>query len=236
MPLTIVGHRGVAGHYPENTRASILAAIELGLEWVEVDVQPSLDGELVICHDHTVDRCSDGTGRIDEMSLCALKALDMGSWFEPRFASEKMMTLDELLAVASEHQLKLNLEIKVDRHKVEPIIAKLKQALEANNVPAEQVIISSFNHEVIRQVNLHCSNYPIAVLSEKLSAVDWALLDEVKAKACNLNIKHVTGEDIDDLQSKGYMVWCYTVNAPQAIEEFPQLDGIFSDFPARFIR
>ena len=67
--MKIIGHRGVAGHYPENTKISIQAAAELGLEWVEVDVQPTKDNILVICHDHTIDRCSNGSGRIDEQTL-----------------------------------------------------------------------------------------------------------------------------------------------------------------------
>lgn len=66
MPSIIVGHRGVAGTYPENTRVSVQAAINLGLSWVEVDVQPTKDNVLVVCHDHTIDRCSNGKGRIDE--------------------------------------------------------------------------------------------------------------------------------------------------------------------------
>ncbi len=67
--MNIVGHRGIAGHYPENTRVSIEAAIELGLNWIEVDIQPSKDDVLVVCHDHTVDRCSNGEGRVDALTL-----------------------------------------------------------------------------------------------------------------------------------------------------------------------
>lgn len=97
MPSIIVGHRGVAGTYPENTRVSVQAAINLGLSWVEVDVQPTKDNVLVVCHDHTIDRCSNGKGRIDEYTLAELKQLDFGAWFDPRFTGESIMTLEELL-------------------------------------------------------------------------------------------------------------------------------------------
>ncbi len=75
MNLT-VGHRGVAGTHPENTKASINQAISLGLKWIEIDVQPTKDDVLVVCHDHTLERCSNGKGRIDEHTLAELEALD----------------------------------------------------------------------------------------------------------------------------------------------------------------
>ena len=79
--MKIIGHRGVAGHHPENTKVSIEAAAKLGLEWVEVDVQPTKDNILVICHDHTIDRCSNGSGRIDEQTLAELRQFDFGAKF-----------------------------------------------------------------------------------------------------------------------------------------------------------
>ncbi|MDF5393565.1 glycerophosphodiester phosphodiesterase family protein, partial [Vibrio parahaemolyticus] len=102
METLLIGHRGVAGSYPENTKISIQAAIDLGLKWVEVDIQPTKDNVLVVCHDHTVNRCSNGQGRVDELTLEELKALDFGSWFSTDFSGEKILTLDELLTLATE--------------------------------------------------------------------------------------------------------------------------------------
>ncbi|MCV5942927.1 glycerophosphodiester phosphodiesterase family protein, partial [Escherichia coli] len=78
------------------------AAIDLGLKWVEVDVQPTKDNVLVVCHDHTLNRCSNGKGRVDAHTLKELRQLDFGGWFSEDFAGETIMTLEELLSLATE--------------------------------------------------------------------------------------------------------------------------------------
>ncbi|MFA0621332.1 glycerophosphodiester phosphodiesterase family protein, partial [Vibrio sp. 10N.222.49.A4] len=102
MSSIIVGHRGVAGTHPENTKASIEQAAKLGLKWIEVDIQPTQDDQLVVCHDHTLERCSDGKGRVDEHTLAELRQLDFGSWKSEQFVGEKILTLKELLALVEQ--------------------------------------------------------------------------------------------------------------------------------------
>ncbi|NMR95157.1 glycerophosphoryl diester phosphodiesterase, partial [Vibrio parahaemolyticus] len=135
METLLIGHRGVAGSYPENTKISIQAAIDLGLKWVEVDIQPTKDNVLVVCHDHTVNRCSNGQGRVDELTLEELKALDFGSWFSTDFSGEKILTLDELLTLATENKLNLNIEVKVDNHPAEEVAQTLANALAKSPMP-----------------------------------------------------------------------------------------------------
>lgn len=164
MPSIIVGHRGVAGTYPENTRVSVQAAINLGLSWVEVDVQPTKDNVLVVCHDHTIDRCSNGKGRIDEYTLAELKQLDFGAWFDPRFAGETIMTLEELLVLAAEHDLGLNIEVKVDKHDVASVVQQLKAQLDQSPLVADKILLSSFSHDIILQLHQHCPGYKLGIL------------------------------------------------------------------------
>ena len=114
MAITIVGHRGVAGQYPENTLVSIQAAIDMGLEWIEVDVQPTKDMQLVICHDHTIDRCSNGYGRVDSYTLEELNQFDFGAWFSPQFNHQSILTLTQLLRLIEPLEISLNIELKID--------------------------------------------------------------------------------------------------------------------------
>ncbi len=114
MSPLIVGHRGAAGTHPENTKASIEAAANMGTTWVEVDVQPTKDNVLVVNHDHTVDRCSNGHGRVDAHTLEELRQLDFGGWFDSKFTNERILTLDEMLQLVSEQNLSINIEIKID--------------------------------------------------------------------------------------------------------------------------
>ncbi|MFM2620352.1 glycerophosphodiester phosphodiesterase family protein, partial [Vibrio alginolyticus] len=212
METLLIGHRGVAGSYPENTKISIQAAIDLGLKWVEVDIQPTKDNVLVVCHDHTVNRCSNGQGRVDELTLEDLKALDFGSWFSTDFSGEKIVTLDELLTLATENNLNLNIEVKVDNHPAEEVAQTLANALTKSPMPQENVLLSSFSHDVIRAMHKYCSGYRLGVLSEFFTRKDKRLLEEVSAYSCNLNINWVRTRQINKLQQAGYKVMCYTVN------------------------
>ncbi len=94
-----VGHRGTVHLAPENTLAAFRKAIELGLDLIEIDVRETRDGHLVIMHDATVDRTTDGKGRVSDLTLEEIKRLDAGSWFSPKFAGERVPTLDEALSV-----------------------------------------------------------------------------------------------------------------------------------------
>lgn len=95
--IWVAGHRGWCEKYPENTMASFRASAELGVDQIETDVHITKDGELVLIHDATVDRTSNGTGRVDEMTLDELRTLDFGSWKEERFAGERIVTLVEFM-------------------------------------------------------------------------------------------------------------------------------------------
>ncbi|KJY81558.1 glycerophosphodiester phosphodiesterase [Vibrio galatheae] len=233
--MIIVGHRGVAGRYPENTRASIEAAIELGLNWVEVDVQPTKDGHLVICHDHRIDRCSNGKGRIDSMNLEELQGYDFGAWFDDKFTGEPILTLGDLLELSNTHDLKLNLELKIDRHDPQSVCQLLKHQLEAHNITPDQIVLSSFNHELIRQLHRRLPNFRLGVLCERLNKKTKALLKEVGAYSCNIHYRWANRKLIERLHAEGFQVWSYTVNNPSALTHLTDLDAIFSDYPERFL-
>lgn len=235
MTTLLIGHRGVAGKFPENTKVSVQAAIDLGLNWVEVDVQPTKDNVLVVCHDHTVNRCSNGKGRVDQMTLSELKALDFGRWFSDEFVNESIMTLSELLGLAAENDLNLNIEVKVDLHSANDVAQMAAQTLLDGPLPKERILLSSFSHDVIRALHKHCEGYRLGVLSEFFTRKDRLLLEEVDAYSCNLNINWVRSRQINKLQQAGYKVMCYTVNNPNKLKHLPILDGIFSDHPSRFM-
>ncbi|HAS8431250.1 glycerophosphoryl diester phosphodiesterase [Vibrio vulnificus] len=235
MPPMIVGHRGVAGSYPENTRVSVQAAIDLGLSWVEIDVQPTKDNVLVVCHDHTIDRCSNGKGRVDAYSLKELQAFDFGGWFDEAFAGEQIMTLESLLNLAAEYDLGLNIEVKVDNHDVAEVALNLKNLLDKSPLTADKILLSSFSHDIILQLHQHCPGYKLGVLSERLSQRDRQVLKEVNAFSCNLNYRWITEKHIRDLKTAGYQIWCYTVNQADKFRYLDKVDAIFSDYPERFI-
>jgi glycerophosphoryl diester phosphodiesterase len=96
--LRIGGHRGASALAPENTMASFVMATAAGADYLELDVQLSLDGEAMVLHDETLERTTDGHGRMDAKSAAELERLDAGAWFDPRFASERIPRVREVLA------------------------------------------------------------------------------------------------------------------------------------------
>ena len=109
--VDIVAHRGTSGDFPENTAVAFQRAIDLGVEMIKFDVQLTADRCLVICHDPSVDRTSDGAGRIGEMCMAEIEELDAGSWFSARYAGERFATLSETLDMMP-GGMRLNVHIK----------------------------------------------------------------------------------------------------------------------------
>lgn len=115
--VTVIGHRGIAAAYPENTLISFEKAVEAGVDAIEFDVHMTRDEQLVVTHDPTVNRCSNGTGDVNSYTLNQLKALDFGKWKSPEFAGTRIPTLDETLDAihAKRPELFLLVELKDDR-------------------------------------------------------------------------------------------------------------------------
>ena len=114
-PLAVISHRGASGTHPENTEAAFAEAARLGVESIELDVHRSADGGLILIHDGTVDRTSDGSGRVSELTTAQIRALDAGSWFDPRFAGQRFLILEEGLELIPD-SVRLNVHVKAYDH------------------------------------------------------------------------------------------------------------------------
>jgi glycerophosphoryl diester phosphodiesterase len=111
VPFRIIAHRGASGYAPENTMAAFRKALDMGVCEIETDVHFTSDGELILLHDHTLDRTTDGSGPPAAQSLAQLRCLDAGSWMGQEFAQERLITLDELL-VAFQQRFTYHVELK----------------------------------------------------------------------------------------------------------------------------
>ena len=234
--MLIVGHRGVSGYYPENTQASIEAAARLGLKWIEVDIQLTKDNHLVIAHDASIDRCSNGHGTISELTLKQLKQYNFGSWFDHcRFSSEKILTIEELFQIAQHLSLSINLELKVFQKASEQLCNRLEKSLSLSSFPINNLIFSSFDHQALLNLRQKLPNAKLGALCERLDDKTKALIGNISAYSCHLHHLSVTNNDIDYLHDKGVQAWAYTVNKPEQIERLGSIDAIFTDFPDRFV-
>jgi glycerophosphoryl diester phosphodiesterase len=148
-PLNI-GHRGASQAAPENTLASFQAAREMGADGIELDVALSADGEVVVIHDDTVDRTTNGEGLVSDLCLRELQGLDAGSWFRPEFAGERVPTLREVMEWAG-HDLLINIELKGVRIRTDRLEREVIRLIREYQLQA-RVILSSFNPFALRRV------------------------------------------------------------------------------------
>src|SRR5690554_212857 len=117
--ITVAGHRGFKAKYPENTILSYTRALELGVDMLEIDLNMTRDKEIVLIHDRTVDRTTNGTGAIRDFSLAEIKQLDAGGWFSPEFRDLRIPTLQELIDLLKDYpNILLNVEIKDRTHEM----------------------------------------------------------------------------------------------------------------------
>ncbi len=144
----VCGHRGHSIGAPENTTAALIATRELGGTAAEIDTVLTADGQIVVIHDLSVDRTTNGHGAVCELTLSQVQALDAGSWFAPQFASERIPTLAEALAVAATQDLLLDVEVK--EHRDLPGFARALAPVLEDPVMRARVQMISFNHVDMR--------------------------------------------------------------------------------------
>jgi glycerophosphoryl diester phosphodiesterase len=216
-----IGHRGAAGHAPENTITAIRRGISLGVDFVELDVQRTRDGRLVVMHDKLVDRTTDGTGLVSEMTWDELQLLDAGN-------GEGVPSLEDALAVAN-GRAGVILEAKTPR-----IGAAIHRAVRSSAFSGP-VIYASFLHEEILEIRKIDPLARTMALMECLPISGAALARAAHATLVGLSLDCATAEFIAALHDASLEVLLYTVNDPRLIHcaiEFGA-DGVISDYPER---
>ena len=226
-----IAHRGASGLAPENTHAAFKKAIDSGMDMIELDLQLSKDGHFVICHDFNLKRIAGVDALVSDLTLDELKGLDIGSWFDEAFSEERIMSLKEVIKLTKD-KIKLNLEYKIRNHNYEEVIARLVDLLVEFGVE-EEVLISSFNHNVIKYLKEYKLNLEAAVLSYALAVNPVALLVDAKADVLNAHYSLANQELVNEIQKAGYKINIWTVNQAELIEKFKSfgVDGIMTDYP-----
>jgi glycerophosphoryl diester phosphodiesterase len=225
--LTVFGHRGARGHAPENTLSAINTGIRLGAPWVEFDVQlHAASGALLVFHDLTLDRTTNGRGLLADHSLPALRALDAGQ-------GQQIPTLQEVLDLV-EQQVGVNIELKTGAGTAEVVALVLRQYLDAG-WPVDKLLVSSFHLPELWEFKQLVPEIPVAALVAGVP-LDWAgAAIELEAAALNISSEFVDPRLIADAHGHGIRVNVYTVNDPAEMRALRALgvDGVFTDYPER---
>ena len=232
-PWIRIAHRGASGIAPENTLAAFKEAIEIGVDAVELDLQGTADGQVVVIHDGSLDRTTDQSGQIKDTSLQTIKQADAGSWFDPKFAGESVPTLTEALVSIADNAIAL-LEIK-DVSITESVVRTVQKM-----DMVEQSVIISFNSSAIQTVRSLEPRLPTGyIIGSKENIQPIQLCQQLGLLGSNLlNVDHslVTEDFIYEIRRRGITLWCWTVDDIDRMRELEELgiQGITSNRPEYF--
>lgn len=233
MP-NIYAHRGASGYAPENTMAAFSKAAELGSRGIECDVQMTRDGRLVICHDETLDRTTDGRGLIKDHSYAELRKLDAGGWFDSHFRNERIPQLYELLELVRDNNLLLNIEIKSGIVLYPGIEEKVIAQVEAFGL-MERVIISSFNHYSVRKCRDITPYVKTGILYMEGLYKPWNYMRTIRCQCAHPFYMALAPEISRELKARGYEINVFTVDDPGEAVRLAKagVDGIITNYPDR---
>ena len=221
-----IGHRGAKGLEPENTLLSFQKAIEIGVDGIELDVRLTSDGELIVIHDETIDRTSNGTGFVNQFSLREIKKFRIDSKHE-------IPTLLEVLELVNKKCF-INIELK-EIETAEKVVALIEDFVTNKNWNYSDFLVSSFNWHAIQNVRFLNPDIPIGVLTESDLEMAFTFAKFLKASTIIPHYLLLNDPEIQEIQEAGIKIFAWTVNENDTIEKMKTLNinGFISDFPDR---
>ncbi|MAY84300.1 MAG: glycerophosphodiester phosphodiesterase [Flavobacteriales bacterium] len=240
----VIAHRGASGLAPENTLAAIEKALEIGVDRIEMDLRQTLDGEVVVLHDKTIVRTTNGWGSVRKLPLAKLRRYSAGSWFHPDFSSERVPTFREVLELVN-GRANLLLEVK-DGSPYHPGIEKRIIELVNEYSANEWCIVQSFNDRILTNFRklpelhtdiqkLFAAFIPVAPFYGGSKFTYKRLRRYDFAQEVNINRRYVNPRVVRKVHKMGKKVNVWTVNERDSLKKFVDwgVDGIITDYPDR---
>jgi glycerophosphoryl diester phosphodiesterase len=221
MAILRIGHRGAAGHAPENTLRALEAAITLKADIASVDVRVSKDGHVVLIHDDRVDRTTNGKGLVSRMSLMELQKLDAGQGARIPTLVDALRTAHGRIGLIVELQLK-------------GLAKRVMTLVSQNRFPGTLIYASSFQEE-LRQVRKLLPNAATMLLTNSMPRHPTPFAKNAKVSHIGIPLDQIRAAHVDSLHAAGLRVFVSTLNQPSEIQVARSylVDGIISDFPDR---
>jgi len=227
QPLLIIGHRGACGYEPENTLRSFQRAIDMGIKMIELDVFVCASGELVVIHDQTLERTTNGIGNVEDLTWKSLQHLDAGK-------GERIPLLSQVLDLVDKRII-LNIELK-GAHTEKPVANLIHEYVKNRAWSYENFVVSSFDHYAVCEFHELCPQVKTGVIFE-CNPIGYAdIVERAQANYAINFYESLTKEFIDDAHSRGIRIFAYTVNTKPLAIKLQQLgiDGIFTNYPDLF--
>jgi glycerophosphoryl diester phosphodiesterase len=226
VEFSVIAHRGASAYAPENTLAAFRKAKELGAQWIECDVQLTKDGQPVIFHDSTLDRTTNGSGRLRWKTWESISHLDAGN-------GERIPTLEELLECVQRLSLSLHLEIKPSFGRVRETTDKVMNILKQAPLDSMELRISSFSRAMLRAVRKLNSTVPLGMAMDRWNPFWKRSADRLSCVSIHCDKNILTPKRVREIKNTGRQVLAYTVNDRAEAEALFDMgvDGVFSNYP-----
>lgn len=234
----VIAHRGASAYAPENTLAAFRKAKALGATWIEFDVMLAACGEVVVFHDETLERTTNGRGKLSDYCYDDLKTLDAGSWFHPQFAAEKIPSLKEVLLFLEQVPLCANIELKPlpgqEQALVQQVLSLVNHHWPKHITPP---LFSSFSIEAMRELRKQSPASLLGLLMDRFLVDGEKIVQTLDCVTVHINQDVINPENLARLKTLAKPIFCYTVNdASRAAELFSWgVDAVFSDCPDKII-
>lgn len=230
----IIAHRGASAYAPENTLAAFELAVRQGADMIELDVKLSADKHVVVIHDSTLDRTTNGTGKVAETRIQEIKTLDAGSCFDVTFKDERIPTLSEVFESVG-NQIFINVELTNYTTPLDDLPEQVAELVKDHNIES-RLLFSSFNPVALRKMKKYLPESPVALLAQR--GFNGAFARSILANLQDYQALHPHFSDVNTKllnrqHHVGRKVFAYTVNQASQMESLFQLgiDGIFTDDP-----
>tara|TARA_B110000438_G_scaffold261674_1_gene272511 strand:- start:1141 stop:2037 length:897 start_codon:yes stop_codon:yes gene_type:complete len=246
----IIAHKGASGIAPENTLASFQAALDIGVDIIELDVRQTKDEEIIVFHDQFLDRTTNGMGNVHEYTLEQLKQLDAGSWFSSKFSDQKIPTLKEVLDLV-DGRCQVLIEIKhMDHPHYHDFSDKLVDVIRLEENGFDWVFLQSYEDKYLEEAQIYDDRIQInKMLIGEDSTPLLAFYIETKLKlghgdskgnlkTLNPEFKTLSPRRIFRMHSRGFKVFTYSVNTREDMIKMLNMgvDGIITDFPSELVK
>jgi glycerophosphoryl diester phosphodiesterase len=222
----IIAHRGASADAPENTLAAMELAIQQGADWVEIDVQETRDGEVIVLHDSDLKKLGNSNFKVSESSLEELQSVDIGSWMDESFSDQRVPTLQQLLAFCK-GRVKVFIELKYYGHEqqLEERVAKIVE----NAGMQDQIAVMSLSYAGIRKMKSIRPEWPVGLLS----SIAIGDITRLEADFFAINAQFARHSFVKQAHRKNRKVMVWTVNDPITMSAMMSrgVDGIITDKP-----
>ena len=228
----VIAHRGASGHAPENTMAAFERAVALGAGFIETDLHLTRDARFVAIHDSTLERTTNGTGNVRDLTLAEIRKLDAGMWFDREFMGQRVPTLEEILAFAAKHDVIFYLELKYEA--AWGMHHSLVGALQKSGGAARTIVISSSEATLAAMRQVDPAAMMGLIFEEPIGDYAKAGIELGVRQLCP-NFSLVTPQMVEQAHRLDLQVATWTVDEVETMRAMidAKVDGIITDFPDR---